>query len=160
MDHYYYTEKGYERLKEEIEKLDRYIKQDISKEIAAAREHGDLKENAEYDAAKEKQAFHMVKLGQLRDRLANARIIRREEMPEDTVTLGKRVKVREVASGDEKEYTILGDGETDVDKGIISYQSPLAQALINQRQGEVVDVRLPRGLKQLEIIDIAFFEED
>ncbi len=158
MKQYYFTEQGYEKLKKEIEELERFIKHDIAKEIATAREHGDLRENAEYEAAKNKQANYMAKLGQLQERFVNARIIRKEELPPDTVTLGKKVTIRDAASGEEDTYTILGDGETDIDQGIISYQSPLAQALMNHKVGDVVDVQLPGGLKQYEILEICFFE--
>jgi transcription elongation factor GreA len=155
---YYFTENGYQKLKKEIDELEKFIKNDIAKEIAAAREHGDLSENAEYDAAKAKQENYMVKLGQLQERFTNARIIRKEEMPSDTVTLGKRVRIRDQASGEEDTYTILGEGETDIDNGIISYQSPLAKALINHKKGEVVEVALPRGIKKYKIIAIEFIE--
>ncbi len=160
MTKYYFTEKGFEKLKEDIEKLDRYIKRDISQEIATAREHGDLSENAEYDAAKDKQASHMIKLGQLQERYGNATIVQKQDLPPDVVTLGKRVKIKDVESGDERQYTILGEGETDFDKGIISYQSPMAAALINHKKGEAVEVTLPRGKKTFEILEIEFFEED
>ena len=159
MPQYYFTEKGHRKLKDEIEKLEKFIKKDIAAEIAAAREHGDLKENAEYAAAKEKQAMTAAKLQQMQERYKNATIVRREDLPEDTVTLGKRVKIKDKDSGDEREYTILGDGETDIDNGIISYETPIARALINKRQGDVVDVNLPRGLKRFEILDIKFFED-
>ena len=120
MNPYYFTEKGFQKLKEEIDKLERFIKHDIAKEIGTAREHGDLKENAEYAAAKNKQANYMAKLGQLQERFSNARIIRKEDLPPDTISLGKHVKIREVGSSEVDEYTILGEGETDIDKGIIS----------------------------------------
>ena len=157
---YYFTQKGYEKLKNEIEELEKFIKHDISKEIGAAREHGDLRENAEYEAAKNKQANYMAKLGQLQVRYANARVIRKADLPEDTITLGKQVKIREISSGDVENYTILGEGETDIDRGIISYQSPLAKALINHKKGEEVEVQLPRGIKKYKILDINFFEID
>ena len=157
---YYFTQKGYEKLKNEIEALEKFIKHDISKEIGAAREHGDLRENAEYEAAKNKQANYMAKLGQLQVRYANARVIRKADLPEDTITLGKQVKIREISSGDVENYTILGEGETDIDRGIISYQSPLAKALINHKKGEEVEVQLPRGIKKYKILDIDFFEID
>lgn len=157
---YYFTQKGYAKLKNEIEELEKFIKHDISKEIGAAREHGDLRENAEYEAAKNKQANYMAKLGQLQERYANARVIRKADLPEDTITLGKQVKIREISSGDVENYTILGEGETDIDRGIISYQSPLAKALINHKKGEEVEVQLPRGIKKYKILDINFFEID
>ena len=160
MDPYYFTEKGFQKLKEEIDKLERFIKHDIAKEIGTAREHGDLKENAEYVAAKNKQANYMAKLGQLQQRFANARIIRKEDLPPDTSSLGKHIKIREVGSSEEDEYTILGEGETDIDKGIISYQSPLAKALINHKKGDVVEAQLPVGIKKYEILEIDFFEEN
>ena len=159
MKQYYFTEKGYEKLKTEIDELERYIKQDISKEIATAREHGDLRENAEYEAAKNKQANYMAKLGQLQERFTNARIIRKEELPPDTVSLGKTVTIRDAASGNDMQYTILGEGETDIDKGIISYQSPLAKQLIQHKVGDTVEVQLPRGLMKYEILAIDFFED-
>jgi transcription elongation factor GreA len=159
MKQYYFTEKGYEKLKNEIDRLEKYIKQDISKEIAEAREHGDLRENAEYEAAKNKQANYMAKLGQLQERFTSAQIIRKEELPADTISLGKTVKIRDVKTGSELEYTILGEGETDIDKGIISYQSPLAKQLINHKTGDTVDVHLPRGVTQYEILSISFFED-
>ena len=160
MAEFYFTENGYKKLRDEIERIDKYIKQDIANEIAVAREHGDLKENAEYIAAKEKQAMYAAKLGQLQERFAGANIVRKEDLPADIVTLGKRVRVKDVESGDEKEYTILGDGETDIDRGIISYQTPVAKALMSHKKGDVVDVQLPRGLKQFEVLEVDFFEDD
>ncbi len=158
MKQYYFTETGYQKIKKEIDTLEKYIKHDISKEIATAREHGDLRENAEYEAAKNKQANYMLKLGQLQERFSNARIIRKEDLPPDIITLGKHIKIRDVESGEEDDYTILGEGETDIDKGIISYQSPLAKALINHKKGEIVEVTLPRSSKKYEILEIVFFE--
>lgn len=160
MTRYYFTEKGYQKIKEEIDKLEKFIKQDIAKEIAEARDHGDLKENAEYAAAKDKQAMYMARLGQLQERFAKARIVRKEDLPPDIITLGKRIRIKELGSGDERQYSILGEGETDIDNGFISYQSPLAKALIGHKQGEVVDVQLPRGVKRFEILEIGFFEAD
>lgn len=155
---YYFTENGFQKLKKEIDDLEKFLKTDIAKEIATAREHGDLRENAEYDAAKAKQANYMAKLGQLQERFMNARIIRKEDMPSDTVTLGKRVTIRELTAKQKENYTILGEGETDIDNGIISYLSPLAKALINHKKGDVVEVTLPRGVKKYEILQIEFIE--
>ena len=160
MEHYYFTEKGFQKIKDEIDKLEKFIKQDIAKEIGTAREHGDLKENAEYHAAKEKQAHYMGKLGQLQERFSRARIVRKEELEADIITLGKRVKMKDVDADELKEYTILGEGETDIDKGIISYQSPLAKALLSHKVGDLVEVKLPRGTKKFEILEVEFFDED
>lgn len=160
MSEFYFTEKGYQKIREEIEKLEKFIKQDIAKEIATARSYGDLKENAEYAAAKEKQAFNMGKLGQLQQRFSRARIVRKEDLPPDIVTLGKRVKIKNLDGGSVSEYTILGEGETDIDKGIISYQSPLAKALMTHKKGEVVEVQLPGGLRKFKVMEVDFIEED
>ena len=160
MTEYYFTEKGYRKIRDEIDKLEKFIKRDIAKEIATAREHGDLKENAEYAAARDKQALHMARLGQLQERFGKARIVRKEDLAPDVITPGKRVKIKDVNSGDEREYTILGEGETDVDKGIISYQSPLAKALLSHKEGDLVDVQLPRGSKKFKVLEVEFFEGD
>ena len=159
MKQYYFTEAGYEKLRKGIEELERYLKNDIAKEIATAREHGDLRENAEYESAKNKQANYMAKLGVLQERFQHARIIRKSDLPEGIVTLGKIVTLLDKASGEKEKYTILGDGETDIDKGIISYQSPIAQALMRHRIGDVVEVKLPRMTRKLEIVEIGFYED-
>ena len=158
MQTYYFTEKGYEKLRKEIEELERYLKNDIASEIATARDHGDLRENAEYESAKMKQANYMAKLNALKEKLMNAQVIRKEDLPPDIVTLGKTVKIQDVATGDTVQYTILGDGETDIDNGIISYQSPLARALMKHSVGDVVEVQLPRGTKSYKILEIEFYE--
>ena len=160
MARYYVTEKGYHKLKDEIKKLDKLVKHDISKEIAAAAAHGDLKENAEYAAAKERQVYYANKLRALQARFSGANVVRREELlPEDAVTFGKQVKIKDVNSGAEGVCTILGEGETDREKGIIAYTSPLAKALIGNKQGAVVDVQLPVGVKTFEILEVDFFED-
>lgn len=160
MAQYYCTEKAYLKLKAEIEKLDKLVRHDIAKEIAAAAAHGDFKENAEYHAAKEKQAHYANKLRELQERFSGSNVVRKDELlPEHKVTFGKRVKIKDVNSGAERVCTILGEGETDREKGIIAYTSPLARALIGREQGEQVDVQLPVGLKTYEIVDVVFFED-
>ena len=159
MKQYYFTETGYEKLRKEIEEIERYLKNDIAKEIATAREHGDLRENAEYESAKNKQANYMAKLGLLQERFQNARIIRKSDLPDGIVTLGKVVRIKEAASKHEENYIILGDGETDLEKSIISYQSPLAKSLMNHKAGDVVEVKLPRGVKKYEIKAIDYYDD-
>jgi transcription elongation factor GreA len=159
MKQYYFTEFGYEKLREEMERLERYLKKDVAQEIASAREHGDLSENAEYEAAKEKQAKYMTKLGQLRERFVNARIIRKEDLPADIVTLGKTVTIKDVNNDETLKYTILGEGETDLENSIISYQSPLASQLMRHKVKDRVEVHLPRGMRTFEILEIKFFED-
>lgn len=157
MAQYFFTEKGYQNLKEEIERLDKLLKTDIAKEIATAAAHGDLKENGEYHAAKEKQTHTAAKLRQLQERFSGANVVNKAELlPEESVTFGKRIRIRDTKSGNTRECTILGDGETDSERGIIAYNSPLASALIGHRQGETVDVQLPVGLKTYEILEVVF----
>ena len=159
MPQFFFTEKGYLRLKDEIEKLDRLLKNDIAKEIATAAAHGDLKENGEYHAAKEKQVMTAAKLRLLQERFSGANVVRKDELlPEQSVTFGKRVKIRETTTGAVRECCILGDGEADPDQGIIAYNSPLASALIGHHKGDTVEVRLPAGLRTYEILECTFAE--
>lgn len=159
MAQFFFTEKGYLKLKDEVEKLDRLLKNDIAKEIATAAAHGDLKENGEYHAAKEKQVMTAAKLRNLQERLSGANVVRKEELlPAESVTFGKRIKIKDVNSGATRECTILGDGETDAEKGIIAYNSPLASALIGHTRGERVEVRLPVGVKTFDILEVDFAE--
>jgi transcription elongation factor GreA len=158
MSHYYFTEDGYKKIKAEVEELENLIKFDIPRDLATAAEHGDLRENSEYAAAKEKQALSMAKLGELQERLSKARIVRKRDLPADMVTLCKKVKAKNVESGEEVTYIILGDGESDLENGIISYQSPLAQALIGNKIGDVADIDLPGAKERLEIVEIDFYD--
>jgi len=157
MSHYYYTEEGFQKAKKELEELERYIKVDIAKALGTAAAHGDLRENAEYAAAKENQANSMAKMNQMRQRITRARIVTQEDFPNDTVTLCKRVKIKDVSSSEEIVYTILGEGESDIENGIISYQSPLAAGLIGSKVGEVASVELPGGNREYEILELEFY---
>ncbi len=159
MAQYFFTENGYRKLGDEIARLEKLLKNDIAKEIATAAAHGDLKENGEYHAAKEKQVLTAAKLRQLQERFTGANVVRREELlPAESVTFGKKIKIRDVKTGAQRECTILGDGETDPENGVIAYNSPLASALIGHARGEVVDVRLPVGVKTFEILEVDFCE--
>ena len=154
----FFTAGGLAKLRNQIKDLERLIKVDIPRDLATAAAHGDLRENAEYQAAKEKQAFSMTRLRELRERVRNPEVVRIQDFPEDIVTLLKRVRIRDVETGEEEEYIILGDGDTDLEKDIISYQSPLAASLIGHKKGEVVEAELPGGSRSLEILDFDFFE--
>jgi transcription elongation factor GreA len=159
MAQYFLTEKGYLELKQEIARIDKMIKLEIAKEIATAADHGDLKENAEYAAAKEKQVYYANKLRALQERFTGANVVRRDELlPEGRVTFGKKIHIKEVNTGAERICTILGEGETDSEKGIIAYTSPLARALIGKSQGDVTEVQLPAGLRKYEILAVEFCE--
>jgi transcription elongation factor GreA len=157
---HFFTAEGLRKVRKEIDDLERFIKIDVARDLHAAAAHGDLRENGEYAAAKERQALSMAKLRELRERIRNAQVVTKREFPDDIVTLLKRVKIKDIKSGQLEEYAILGDDDTDFDKGIISYQSPLAASLIGHKQGEVIDAVLPGGTRKLEIVEIAFFEDE
>ena len=101
----------------------------------------------------------MAKLGLLQERFQNARIIRKSDLPDGIVTLGKVVTIKDSTAKHEEQFIILGDGETDLERGIISYQSPLAKSLMNHKAGDVVEVKLPRGAKKYEIKAINYYED-
>lgn len=153
-----YTEEGLRKLRKEIEELERLIKVDIPRDLNAAAAHGDLRENAEYAAAKEKQALSMSRLRELRDRVRQAEVVSKRDFPDDIVTLLKRVEIKDVDTGEKETYTILGDGDTDLDDGVISYTAPIAAALIGHKRGDVVEAQLPAGTRRLEILDFEFYE--
>ena len=153
------TAEGLQKLKKEIEELEHHIKIDIPRDLAAAAAHGDLRENAEYAAAKDKQSLAMARLKELRERVRHAEIVDRRDFPDDIVTLLKRVRIKDVSTGNTEEYTILGDADADHEKGIISYNSPLAAALIGHKKGEVFDAALPGVTRKVEILDFEFFED-
>jgi len=153
-----FTEEGLLRLRKEIENLERLIKVDIPRDLQAAAAHGDLRENAEYAAAKEKQALSMSRLRELRDRVRQAEVVSKRDFPDDIVTLLKQVEIKDVDTGETESYTILGDGDTDLDDGVISYTAPIAAALIGHKKGDVVEAELPAGTRRLEILDFRFHD--
>ena len=156
MERFYMTKGGYERLKKELDAIDRRMKGEVAQEIATAREKGDLRENAEYEAAKSKQAALAQRYNDIAQRLANSRIIDPKETPPDLVSLGKKVTLRDLDSNDEFYYIILGDGDMDIEKSIISYKSPLARGIIGHKVDEEVNVQLPRGPARYKILSIEF----
>ena len=158
MSQNFFTAAGLKKIRQEITDLERLIKVDIPRDLAAAAAHGDLRENAEYQAAKEKQAFSMTRLRELRERVRGAEVVKPRDFPDDIVTLLKRVKIKDVETGEIEEYTILGSGDTDLDNGIISYESPLAGALIGHKKGDVIDAELPGGVRKLEVLEFSFIE--
>lgn len=160
MTQYLFTAEGLRKLREEIVELERFIKIDIARDLNTAAAHGDLRENAEYTAAKEKQAFSMARLRELRERVRNAEVVTKRDFPEDIVTLLKRVRIKNLETGAEEQYVILGDGDTDLDEGVISYTSPLAASLIGHKRGDVVEAELPGGVRSFEVLDFEFFEAD
>jgi len=139
------------RLEEEIRTLDHELKIQLPKEIQKAREHGDLRENAEYKAAKERQSFLHARIGQLSTRLAALSMVNLDRIPKDKVGLGSTVTLRETASGDQIVYDLVTPEEADPTQGRISPSSPIGKSLLNHEEGDVVEVRVPSGTKEYEI---------
>jgi transcription elongation factor GreA len=139
------------RLEEEIRTLDHELKIQLPKEIQRAREHGDLRENAEYKAAKERQSFLQARIGQLSTRLAALSMVNLDRIPKDKVGLGSTVTLRETASGDQIVYDLVTPEEADPMQGRISPSSPIGKSLLNHEEGDVVEVRVPSGMKEYEI---------
>jgi transcription elongation factor GreA len=154
MDRYPLTPEGHQALTEELKQLTTIERPKISREIGVARDHGDLRENAEYHAAKEKQGQIEARIAHLEGMLSRAEVIDSSELSGDRVKFGARVKLEDIESGEEKEYRIVGPEEADVDKGTISVISPVARALINREIGDEVRVKAPGGAKTYEIVSV------
>jgi transcription elongation factor GreA len=150
------TPEGYKRLEEEIERLLKIERPRIMQAIAEARAHGDLSENAEYHAAKEKQAFIEARIRELQDRIARAEVIDPSRVSLDRVAFGARVKVSDVETSEEKVFHLVGPDEIDIENGRISIHSPVARSLIGRSIGDVVSVRTPSKMIEYEILEISF----
>ncbi len=150
------TREGQIRLKEELKNLIRVERPKVVQDIAEARSHGDLSENAEYDAAKERQAWVEGRIQEINDKLARAQVIDPAELDTDKVVFGAKVTLFDVDSGNEVTYMIVGEDEADLKHGKISINSPVAKALIGHRLDEEVTIKIPSGLKTYEIIDIKY----
>ncbi len=148
------TKEGYEKLKKELHYLKTVRRREISKEIREAREHGDISENAEYEAAKEKQALVETRISQLATKLSQARIIDSKKTPKNKVYLGATVILRNSESGEELRYTLTGGDEADSSEGKISVHSPLAKGLLGHKAGDRVEIRVPAGIRKYEILRI------
>lgn len=152
------TKKGFDALRAELERLRKVDRPQNIQDIADAREHGDLRENAEYTAAKERQQFLDARISEIERKLGEAQVIEGGSGTSDTVVFGTTVRLTDVESEDAKTYTLVGQEEADVKNGSISVQSPLGRALIGHRVGDVVQVHRPAGMIEYEIQAI-FFQE-
>jgi transcription elongation factor GreA len=152
------TKKGYEALKAELDRLRKVERPKVIEAIAEARAHGDLSENAEYEAAKERQAFIEARLIELESKLADARIIDTTGRTSETVIFGATVVLIEQEAQQKKEYTLVGQDEADLKLARISVQSPVGRALIGKRVGDLVEVTTPAKLVEYEVVEIRFEE--
>ncbi len=147
---------GYAALEAELKRLKSVERHKIVKEIEIARAHGDISENAEFHAAKERQSHVEGRIIHLEDRLARAQVIDPTGQSPDAVRFGATIQLTDIESGDEVTYTIVGEDESDVSKGLISVGSPIARALLGKPVDEVVTVQVPRGSRSFEIRAIRF----
>ena len=148
------TPEGYEKLKQEIELLSNERRREVADRIRTAREFGDITENAEYDDAKNEQAMLEHKIAQLEDRLVNARVIRSGDVDLSVVSIGAKVRLRDVDANKTFEYTIVGSAEANPAESKLSNESPVGRAIIGKKKGETVEVTAPRGALKYKILDI------
>ena len=154
------SRKGFNRLRQELENLERRERHDVIRAIEVAREHGDLKENAEYHAAKERQGHVEGRILELKDKLSRAEVIDCSDVNCNRAVFGTVVTMLDLDEDIEVTYQILGPEESDVEKGVISLQSPLGKSILGKEVGDEVKVVTPGGIREFEIINIAAPEND
>ena len=151
------TVKGAEKLKQELQQLKSVDRPKVIEAIAEARAHGDLKENAEYHAAREQQGFIEGRIKDIEAKLSNATIIDVTMLDQNgKVVFGVTVDVADEESGDEMTYQIVGEDEADIKNNMISISSPIARALIGKSEGDVTEVQTPGGIRELEILEVRY----
>ncbi len=151
------TARGADKLRVELDQLRRVARPNVIKAIAEARAHGDLRENAEYHAAREQQSFIEGRIAEIESKLGNAQIIDITKLPASgKVVFGATVVVSDVNNGEELTYQIVGEDEADIKAGLISINSPIARALIGKLEGDEVEVNVPSGLRNFEIVSVQY----
>jgi transcription elongation factor GreA len=148
------TPEGYEKLKHEIEELSTTKRREVAERIRVAREFGDIAENAEYDDAKNEQMLLEHRIATLEERLRDARVISKKDIAKDVVSVGSKVKLRDVAAKETIEYHIVGSAEANPAENKLSNESPVGKAIIGHKKGETVEVTAPRGTLKFKIIEI------
>jgi transcription elongation factor GreA len=151
----YITHKGYEELKKKWEYLKTVQRRELSKAIGEARAHGDISENAEYDAAKEAQALNEKKIAELENTLTNVQILDDTNIPKDEALLGATVKLKDMASGEELQYTLVSEPEADFSQGKISVTSPVGKSLLGHKKNKIVKIEVPAGILKYKILKIS-----
>ena len=149
------TEEGYKKLIDQIKQLESVERPRISAQIAEARDKGDLSENAEYDAAKEAQGLLEMKIAQLKDTLANARILDESMVSADSIQILSKVKVKDQKSGREMNYMLVSENEANIREGKLAVTTPIAKALMGKKVGDVAEAKVPAGTLMLEILEIS-----
>ena len=152
----YMSEEGYKKLVEELMVLETVNRPEISRQIAEARDKGDLSENAEYDAAKEAQGMLEMKINKLKAIIADAKIIDESKLKTDSVQILNKVELKNLKNGMKMTYTIVSESEANLKEGKISVSTPIAQGLLGKKVGDVGDIQVPQGKISLEIMNISF----
>ncbi|MDR0745923.1 MAG: transcription elongation factor GreA [Mediterranea sp.] len=150
----YMSEEGYKKLVEELRVLETVNRPEISKQIAEARDKGDLSENAEYDAAKEAQGLLEMRINKLKEIIGEAKIIDESKIQTDLVQILNKVELKNVKNGMKMTYTIVSESEANLKEGKISVSTPIAQGLLGKRVGDVAEIQVPQGKINLEIVSI------
>ena len=151
----YMTEEGYKKLVEQVLHLESVERPAISRQIAEARDKGDLSENAEYDAAKEAQGLLEMKISQLKETLANARVIDESKLKTDSVQIMTKVHVQDQNNGREMEYTLVSESEANIREGKLAINTPIGKSLMGKKIGDVVEVTIPAGIMKLKVLNIS-----
>ena len=148
------TKEGYDALKKELEHLKRVERPENIKAIEEARSHGDLSENAEFEAAKDRQGFLEGRINELAYKLANADIIESDTLPKDKAVFGSLVLLENIDTGEDVKYQLVGPDESNIDQGKISISSPLGKAILGRSPGDEITFRVPDGKRNYELIEI------
>ncbi|HFS66637.1 MAG TPA: transcription elongation factor GreA [Flavobacteriia bacterium] len=151
----YYSKEGLQELRNELEHLENVERPRVTKAIAEARDKGDLSENAEYHAAKEEQSLLEYKIVQLKNTVANARVIDESKLDLTKVLALSKVKIKNLNNGKEFEYTLVADSMTNLREGKISINSPIGKGLLGKEVGDIAEVKIPAGMMKLEILNIS-----
>ena len=151
----YFTEEGLKKLKEELHQLKVHERSSISKQIAEARDKGDLSENAEYDAAKEAQGLLELRISKLEEVLSNARLIDESTLDMSKALILSKVKIKNIATGAMMTYTLVAENEADLKAGKISVDSPIGKGLLGKKVGQTADITAPSGVIKFQIVEIS-----
>lgn len=152
------TQKAYDRLRAEIEELENVLMPQIAEDIATARAEGDLKENAEYHAQREKQGMVQAKINERKDKISRAVIVDPSQIPRDEVAFGATVKVLDIDIDDEEVITLVGEGDEDYDNGRYKITSPIGQGLLGKKVGETAEISVPKGTLVFKVLEIRYEE--
>ena len=150
----YLTRDGYEKLIQELKSFKTAKRRESSKALEEARAHGDIRENAEYGAAKEAQALNEKRIAELEYKLSHVRILDNENIPKDKVLIGATVKLKDINTEEELEYILVSELEADYSQGKISTTSPVGQGLLGHKENEIVDIKIPAGILRYKILKI------